>query len=707
VIVIPRPIGLRDRSRFLYPFLSGVRRAVVTFVAALALAAGVGLAVPQQALAEEPFRLDSQIEDQAGALGSERAEVESALAELRSNADVQLWLAYVDTFSGWSGQEWTDRTAVMSDLGLNDVLLAVAVEDRAFFYSVDQSFELDEAEMSEIMTGLVEPELASNDWAGAAIAAADGMSQALVGPVAPVTSAVTQTTVAPADTDKGGGFMWGGLIAVLVVIALALLIWAGVRRSRSSQAKRGTPDEAGTGRTMTLEELRKRVTSQLVATDDAVKTSAEEVGFAIAEFGETEAAPFQKALDEARLELDEAFKLHRQYDDGADEETQRQILNAVLQHTGAANGKLDAQVEHFDKLRDLEKQAPQVLAKLEQELAGLEMRVPEVKKDLAAMAEVYAPAALKAVASNPDEAASRISFSRDRLNSGLKAVAANKLGKAAVDTLAAQEAAGQARSFLDGVGRLAKELGEAHDRIDAAVAETQRDIAEARSAGAGISTAGTGAQLAPLVARAEAAVAAALSAASPAGGRDPLEALRHLEEADAALEEVLGQVRDEAAQRAKAAAALDRTLLAALAQIRTAGDYISTHRGAISSQPRELLAEAQSYANQATVSGTSDPVTALKHASVAHELATRALSEAQREAEYAASNSGMPGLGMGSTIAGAILGGILSSALGGGRGGIFGGSGGFGRAMSRGGGFAPPSFGGAGTRMRRGGGGRF
>ncbi|MBN1632309.1 MAG: TPM domain-containing protein, partial [Thermoleophilia bacterium] len=490
----------------------------------------------------------------------------------------------------------------------------------------------------------------------------------------------------------------------------------GVRRSRKKQVAAGTGDGAGTGRTMTVADLRKRVGSQIVATDDAIKTSSEEVGFAIAEFGEAEAAPFQKAVEEAQLDLAEAFKLYRQFDETADEETQRRVLTAVLQHTGAANTKLDAHAEHFDKLRDLEGRAAQVLARLEDEVAALSARVPEVRKQLTELMGAYAPVALKAVASSPDEALSRIEFARDKMASGLKAITANKMGMAAVATLAAEEAVGQAKAFLDGVSKLREELEKARERIDEAVAETRRDITEARAAGAGVSTAGTGAQLAPLVATAEQAVAAAVAAASPDGGSDPLEALRRLEEADAALEQVLGQVRDQQAQRAKAAAALDRTVLAAHSQIRAANDYIAMHRGAISSRPRELLAEAQSYAGQAVAAGSADPITALKHASVAHELASRALSEAQHETEQAANVSGIPGLGMGSTVVGALLGGILTSALGGGsRGGLFSsmgragrtsGGGMFGKAMSRGG-FAPPSFGGSGTRMRRGGGGRF
>ena len=152
------------------------------------------------------------------------------------------------------------------------------------------------------------------------------------------------------------------------------------------------------------------------------------------------------------------------------------------------------------------------------------------------------------------------------------------------------------------------------------------------------------------------------------------------------------------------------------------------------SEARSLISEARSYLDQAVAAQKADPFTAGKHASVAYELASRALLQAQRDTERIIP----PGVGSalggaGPLIAGAILGGILSSALGGGRGGDLGGaiggalrsglggsigggrrSGGFGGGisgggsrMARGGSFGSPSFGGSGTRMRRGGGGRF
>jgi len=660
---------------------------------------------PAAALAEEPFRMGSQIEDRVGAIAGREDQVREALDELASSEQVQLWVTYVDTFSGLGAQDWADETAIRSDLGLSDVLLAVAVKDRAYSYSVDRDFPLDSGELATVMNVAVEPALIENDWAGAAIGAAGGMGQALRG------ETVTGPDVQPGEpvTGGGSGFPWGLVIGVIILVVVILVIWNVARRARRAGPKAGAAGADAGAPQLSLEELRRRVSTELVETDDAVKTSTDEVGFAAAQFGEEQAAPFQRALEEAKRELDEAFRLHRQLEDAQDEAQQRQLLTAILQHTDAANRELDVQSERFDRLRDLEKQAPKVLDSLGEKLSGLEARVPQVRDELARLAGVYSPAALAAVSKNPDEAAQRLVFAREQVSAGMEDVAAGRTGEAAVTSLAAEEATAQAEALLEAVGRLGKDLQEARGRIGDAIAETQRDIAEA-------SAAGDQPELMPLVARAEAAVAAAAAAASPAGGEDPLASLRHLEQADEALEQALVQVREETAQRARAAQNLDRTLVAARAQIAAAGDYITTHRGAVGSGPRTLLAEAQRNLDQAVTSGASDPVSASRFAANAHELAGRALRDAQTEVEQTMGGGmgGMGGMGgggmsgMGGSLAGAIIGGILAGGLmgGGGSSGGFGGSFGGGR-RGGGGGFAPPSFGGMGTRMRRGGGGRF
>ncbi len=667
--------------------LRGASSLLLALLALLLLAPSVS--------AEPPFRVSSQIEDRAGVLGANRSAAEAAIEELRQTEQVQLWMVYVNTFSGLDANDWANATAEESDLGLNDVLIAVAVEDRAYAYSVDQDFPLSNSQLNAVMTNDVEPALSEDDWAGAAIGAANGMQATLRG------------GTAGQDGDAGGG--WGGsiLIAVIVVIVLVVLVAFFALRGRKKAAPGAR--QAGPARAeappIPLAELRKQANLQLVETDDAIKTSQEELGFAVAEFGEEAAVPFRDALEDAERQLADAFRLRKELDEAREEPEQRRLLTGILQHTTAANDRLDAEAERFDKLRDLEHTAPQLLTSLEQRIAEVDSRLPQAQQTLAELGQVYAPTAVSPVAANPQEAQGRLDFAREQVVASHEDLDAGRRGEAVVTALAAEEAAGQAQQLLDAVERLRTDLAGAAASIDEAIAETERDIAEARAIG-------DQAQFAPLIATARTAADAAKQAASPDGGRDPLAALLRLREADDALEKALQPVRDARTQRAKAAASLERALLGARAEVASATDYITTHRGAVSSEPRTHLADAQQNLKQALALADADPATAARHAVRAQELATAALYEAQSDVATAESGGfgpAVPGGGMGN-MAGALIGGILISSMLGGGGGFGGGRrGGFGGGGRRGGfgGFGPGSFGGGGTRMRRGGGGRF
>jgi uncharacterized membrane protein YgcG len=679
--------------------LHGSLRALLALALLAAVAATALLAPP--AGAEEPFRVESQIEDRAGALGDQQAVVEASMRELEEREQVQLWVVYVDTFSGRAAQSWATETAVNSDLGLRDVLLAVAVQDRAYAYSVDQDFPLSQVQLDDVMAAAVEPALIQDDWPGAAIGAANGIGQALRG-----------DTVSPGVRE---GFPVALVLALIALVILGIVAVLLFGRARSARVPRGPSREVQEPEE-TLEQLRQRANLQLVETDDAIKTSEEELGFAAAEFGDDQAAPFRQALEEARQELGEAFRLRKELDETPDEAAQRILLAGILQHTQVANERLDAEAEHFDTLRDMEGHLPEILAGLEERIDGLEARLPQASETLEELAAIYAPAALGPVIDNPEEAAGLVAFARAQLGDGREDLDAGRSGEAVVTTLAGEEAAGQALVLLDGVERLRKELAEAAWRIEEAVAETRRDIAEAEAIG-------DQSRFAPLITAAKAALAAADDAAAAEGGRDPLAALSRLQEADDALERALQPVRDAQTQRAKALASLERTLLAARSEIASASDYIATHRGAIDSGPRMQLAEAQRQLDQAVSHGESDPMAAVHLAAQAQQLAGRAFAQARAEVNDAMVYGGPMGRGRGGggmgDLGGAILGGILiNTMLGGGFGGGrrrggFGGTrrggfGGFGGGRrGGGGGFSPPSFGGGGTRMRRGGGGRF
>ena len=104
------------------------------------------------ALAEEPFRVPEQVTDEAGVLVGDTGAVEDAVEQLQADEGIQLWVVYVDTFDGIDPADWTAETYELSDFGDNDVLFAVAVEDRAYDVWVPQDFEQSDAEIQDVLS---------------------------------------------------------------------------------------------------------------------------------------------------------------------------------------------------------------------------------------------------------------------------------------------------------------------------------------------------------------------------------------------------------------------------------------------------------------------------------------------------------------------------------------------------------------------------
>ena len=273
---------------------------------------------------------------------------------------------------------------------------------------------------------------------------------------------------------------------------------------------------------------------------------------------------------------------------------------------------------------------------------------------------------------------------------------------------AAEQAMTQAEALLDGIGRLGAELAAAGERISTARAETEQDIAEARALLAAGESGGASGELSGLVARAESALASA-TAAQNATPPDPMAALRLIDEADTALDSGLVTARDAQAASRRAAAARDQALLTARPAVAAAEDFISSRRGAVGTDARTRLAEAQRHLAQAQVPGIN-PAAALAEAQAADALARQSLELARSDVQRWSSGGGAAG-GMGGGLAGElgglVLGGILAGGFSGGRGGGY--SGGYSRGGGFGGGFGGGSSGGFGGSGggRRGGGGRF
>jgi uncharacterized membrane protein YgcG len=647
------------------------------------------LAWPGIALADPPQRLGSDIVDRAGALtGDDTARIREALDTLRTETGMQLFVVFVGSFDGATGHDWADDSARLSQLGPRDVLFAVAVEDRAYGLSVDTDLPLDQRALDDLMSRDVEPRLAVDDWAGAVVALSEGLARG-----------------GAASGGAGGSSATPWIVGGAIALAGGAYVLRRRRRARADAEaadpeRPQAPDEhAG----ISTEELGYRASTALLELDDAVRTSEQELDLVRAQFGEEAVTGFRAALEASRADLVRAFGVRQQLDDEIpeDEPTKRTMLADILRTCAAADARLDEQAEDFDRLRDLERTAPDVVARLGPAVDAVAARVPEAQQQLATLRAAYAASALGTVPDDVERARDLITAARTETTEAQAELAAGKRGEAVVSARAAEEATAQAGTLLGGAGRLADELAEAGARIADARAEVAADLAEART------LAGGAADLRAAVARAEAGIAAAdrdLAAPLP----DPLAALRRLTEAASHLDTALAAAREQRERDERARAALDGALLAARSAVAAASDFVATRRGAVGSEARTRLAEAQRHLDIATGQAASDPVSALAAAQRADALAREAQQRAESDvsrwtAPPSPGRAGGTAIDLGSLVLGGILFGDDR-----GRGGAFGrGSGGWGGGGRSRGGFSPGSFGGSGTRGRRGTGGRF
>lgn len=218
-------------------------------------------------------------------------------------------------------------------------------------------------------------------------------------------------------------------------------------------------------------------------TDDAVKTSAQELGFATAQYGEAATKPFHTALAEAQRKLLAAFTLQQKLDDAEpdSDEQRRAWFREIGQLCADANALLDEQTADFVELRQLVRNAPAVAASVARKSAELQSRVPQTEHELASLAARYTEAALATVVDNPAQARERITFASEALSDATARLEAADAGAAAVLIRAAEESVDQGELLLAAIERLSAGLGQAAASIAPLVAHLENDLRIARS----------------------------------------------------------------------------------------------------------------------------------------------------------------------------------------------------------------------------------
>ncbi|AGZ39538.1 TPM domain-containing protein [Actinoplanes friuliensis] len=643
-------------------------RTAVALVALLLLA-------PAPAQADAPSRLAVQVTDAAGALGSRAAAVDSALAALQRDTDVQLWVIFVDSFDGTPAEQWTEATARLSDLGDSDALLAVATQDRSYYVSFPADPRFTDAELADVANRDLEPALSRGDWPGAVIAAASGYSDAA--------------------NSSNSSLIW--VVVIFVVILAGALIWVVLRRRRARPAP-AAPTGPPTA------ELTASANALLIELDDDLRASESELSLATAQYGAEATAPFKAALEASRQDVAEAFRLRMTLEEvpAPDEETRRRTLTEIIAKCRAADDRLDAESEAFDRLRDLEGRAAEVATELETRRLTLEATLPAASKTLQDLTHRYAGPTVTGISGNLDQARERLQFTAEAIGRARTALPANR-AEAALAVRAAEQAADQAAQLITAIDRAAADFTTARTAADALLTELESEIAAGRAALTGGSVVPPG--LGSAVTGAEQAVVEVRTQLA-APKTDPVTAVATLQAADAALDHALAEAQDAAERTARARSLLAQALPVARAEVAATTDFITTRRGAITTTARASLSEAQRHLALAESLAATDPAAALTEAQQAQQLAAAAGHSAHTDVQGWGGYTTQPTGGFDAgAFAGAVLGGILSGggrSYGGGRSGGWGG-GGFGGSATR----TRRTGGSSGGSARRGGGGRF
>ncbi|WP_459271768.1 TPM domain-containing protein [Arthrobacter sp. MDT1-65] len=676
------------------------------------------------AFADEPLTFPSgdYVIDNADALSpAEESELEAAIEDLRSQEGFTVRIAYVDAFENPTDRSsWATASAQLNDQTSNEGMLAVAIDQGAAAYVVGSGSAIG-GQGQTIYDEFIGPALRAGDFAAAGSATVQGTEDALSGNTGGNTGGSTGGGTSSGTGSSSGGSGLGGLVLVGGLVAVAGAGGYLLLKNRSNGSAERKREQYGYGpvpsasgevvdplASLSVEDLRKRAGSLLVAADDAIKSSEQELGFAEAQYGSEAITTFAQDIAAARQHMSESFKLQQQLDDHIPdtEQQQRQWLGEIIRRCEDVNTSLQANKADFDALRELERNAPEALRRAQSAAGDAQRRFAAAEQSLRTLQGRYLETATSQVADNIEQARERLAFVDSAATEAQSRMTAGDTGRAVVAVRAAEEAVHQSTVLLDAIDKRADELAAAERELERALPEAEQDIAQAQA----MDRAGQYRDLAGPIAAA-AAAAATVRQERQGARSNPLALLQRLEAAHAQLDAALGGVRDQAENTRRAQDSLQHAIIAAQSGISGTADYIRARRGGVGSEARTRLAEAERNLDYAVDLQRSDPVTALSHAQQASTLADQAAQLAEQDVEgfgRGGMGGGMYGGRGGDGMGGALLGGILLGSIlngGGGFGGGFGGGG----YSDGGGGFGGDggSFGGGGFGGFDGGGGGF
>ncbi|PVW06130.1 hypothetical protein DEA06_00820 [Microbacterium sp. Gd 4-13] len=328
-------------------------------------------------------------------------------------------------------------------------------------------------------------------------------------------------------------------------------------------------------------DLMRRAEMAIVAADERVRLTADELDFAVAELGESATADLRNALDSVKTHLSEAFHLHQlNHDEIPDTPEELRTRNArIIQLSEWAEDLLEERTAVLQGAIEKVRRAPEVLERVRADRERLSLRVPAARDAVQRLSTRYSPAALQQISGNPEEIEQLLSFAGHTADVSERRREAGQREQAGVALEAATESIRRAESLLDAIDSYEIEALRAESTLAAVVEDSRGDLVDARS----------GPQT-PAVREAMVALERAL-AELPAGGvrDDPFGALSRLRQANTELD----AARERASRPVIPQTHVTHAVDDADRQLTVARSIISGHRGWIGADARTRFAEAE------------------------------------------------------------------------------------------------------------------
>lgn len=427
-------------------------------------------------------------------------------------------------------------------------------------------------------------------------------------------------------------------------------------------------------------DLARRARSAIVAADERIRLTTDELAFAEAELGGDATKDLREALEAVRQHLSEAFHLNQlNHDEIPDTAEELRTRNArIVQLCVWAEELLDDRTEALAERIALARRAPEIIAAVRRDAARLRALLPQARETLTRLSARYSAEGLRQIEANPAEAEQLLGFAEHSAGVSERRREAGQREQANLALEAATEAVRRAGTLLEAVENFEVEALRAESTLAAVVEDSRGDLVAARQA-----------PQVPAVLAAARELEAALAALPAAGvNTDPFAQLTRLREANAGLDAAIAAARHREAHPVPDFAHVRHAIDDADRQLAVARSVIAGHRGWIGADARTRLAEADRIrldldrvlgTSAATVTSIAehDREQALAIARRAAFLASEALQLAQRDIEtYRPEGWGAPGgwggqqqgwggrgRGGGGDLLGGIMGGLVIGSI--------------------------------------------